>query len=121
VVKQIISRVTAAEHPVGFLADALQRSMSCGHRLYSSLARYAGDRDAESELRAESGQVRCFNPVFYVIDTVIPLVSLDQRDTWYPDTSTHAVMQWWLDIATILARLLSSIFVLALAVLACSA
>ncbi len=69
------------------------------------------------------GQVRCFNPVFYAIDTVIPLVSLDQRDTWYPDTSTQAgvVMQWWLDIATILGWLLSSIFVLALAGLARSA
>lgn len=69
------------------------------------------------------GQVRCFNPVFYAIDTVIPLVSLDQRDTRYPDTSTRAgvVMQWWLDIATILGWLLSSIFVLALAGLARSA
>jgi len=66
------------------------------------------------------GQVRCFNPVFYAIDTVIPLVSLDQRATWYPDTSTHAgvIMQWWLDIATILGWLLSSVFVLSLAALA---
>jgi hypothetical protein len=69
------------------------------------------------------GQVRCFNPVFYAIDTVVPLVSLDQRDTWYPDTSTPAgvIMQWWLDLATILGWLLSSIFVLALAGLARSA
>ena len=66
------------------------------------------------------GQVRCFNPVLYAIDTVIPLVSLDQRSTWYPDTGTTAgiVMQWWLNGATILGWLLSSIFVLALANLA---
>ena len=63
------------------------------------------------------GQVRCFNPVFYAIDTVIPLVSLDQRATWYPDPSTGGgtIMQWWLNIATILGWLLSSIFVLSLA------
>ncbi len=66
------------------------------------------------------GQVRCFNPVFYAIDTVIPLVSLDQRTTWYPDPSTHdgTIMQWWLNVATILGWLLSSIFVLSLASLA---
>lgn len=63
------------------------------------------------------GQVRCFNPVFYAIDTVIPLVSLDQRATWYPDPATRGgtLLQWWLNIATILGWLLSSIFVLSLA------
>jgi hypothetical protein len=67
-----------------------------------------------------NGEVRCFNPVFYAIDTVIPLISLDQRDTWYPDpaTRTGAIMQWWLNVATILGWLLSSIFVLSLAGLA---
>lgn len=66
------------------------------------------------------GQVRCFNPVFYAIDTVIPLVSLDQRATWYPDPSTTSgtIMQWWLSIATILGWLFSSVFVLSLASLA---
>jgi len=66
------------------------------------------------------GEVRCFNPVLYAIDTVIPIISLDQRSTWYPDTSTldGTAMQWWLDIATILGWLLSSVFVLALAGLA---
>jgi hypothetical protein len=64
------------------------------------------------------GQVRCFNPVFYAIDTVIPLISLDQRDTWYPDPSAGdggVLMEWWLNLATILGWLLSSVFVLALA------
>jgi len=66
------------------------------------------------------GQVRCFNAVLYAVDTVIPLVSLDQRATWYPDA--HApygtLMQWWLNAATVLGWLLSSVFVLALAGLA---
>lgn len=69
------------------------------------------------------GEVRCFNAVLYAIDTVVPLVSLDQRSTWYPDS--HApdgtFMQWWLNAATVLGWLLSSIFVLALAGLARSA
>lgn len=66
------------------------------------------------------GQVRCFNSAFYAIDTVIPLISLDQRTTWYPDPSAHygSVMQWWLNIATILGWVLSSVFVLSLASLA---
>jgi hypothetical protein len=67
-----------------------------------------------------NGQVRCFNAVLYAIDTVVPLVSLDQRSTWYPDA--HApdgtFMQWWLNAATMLGWLLSSIFVLSLAGLA---
>ena len=55
--------------------------------------------------------------MLYAIDTVIPLVALDQRTTWYPDV--HApdgtFMQWWLNAATVLGWLLSSIFVLSLA------
>jgi len=67
-----------------------------------------------------NGQVRCFNPVLYAFDTVIPLVSLDQRSTWYPDAHAPGgtFMQWWLNAATVLGWLLSSIFVLALASLA---
>jgi hypothetical protein len=78
---------------------------------------------ASSRMPADAcgdGQVRCFNPILYAIDTVIPLVSLDQRSTWYPDTSTQdgVLMQWWLNAATILGWLLSSILVLSLAGLA---
>ena len=67
-----------------------------------------------------NGQVRCFSPVLYAIDTVIPLVSLDQRSTWYPDPHVRdgALMQGWLNAATLLGWLLSSIFVLSLARLA---
>jgi hypothetical protein len=69
------------------------------------------------------GQVRCFSPVLYAIDTVIPLVSLDQRATWYPDPNAQdgAFMQWWLNAATLLGWLLSSIFVLSLTRLSRSA
>lgn len=64
-----------------------------------------------------NGEVRCFNPVFYAIDTVIPLVTLDQRATWYPDPHIRygTFMEWLLNIATMLGWLLSSVFVLSLA------
>jgi uncharacterized protein YjbI with pentapeptide repeats len=63
------------------------------------------------------GEVRCFSPVLYAIDTVIPLISLDQRATWYPDphVGDGELMLWWLNLATLLGWLLSSIFVLSLA------
>ena len=63
-----------------------------------------------------NGEVRCFNPVFYAIDTVIPLISLDQRATWYPDVHVPGgeLILWWLNLATLLGWLLSSIFVLSL-------
>ncbi len=52
--------------------------------------------------------------MLYAIDTVVPLISLDQRSTWYPDphVSGGEVMLWWLNLATLLGWLLSSIFVL---------
>lgn len=62
------------------------------------------------------GDIRCLNPALYAVDTVVPLISLDQRATWYPDPRLHygEFMVWWLDLATILGWLLSSVFVLSL-------
>ena len=62
------------------------------------------------------GEVRCFGPVLYAIDTVVPLISLDQRSTWYPDPHVPGgrLMLWWLNLATLLGWVLSSIFVLSL-------
>jgi hypothetical protein len=63
------------------------------------------------------GEVRCFSPVLYTIDTVVPLISLDQRSTWYPDPHAPGgeIVLLWLNIATLLGWMLSSIFVLSLA------
>jgi hypothetical protein len=63
------------------------------------------------------GEVRCFSPVLYTIDTVVPLISLDQRATWYPDPHAPGgeLLLLWLNIATLLGWLLSSFFVLSLA------
>lgn len=67
-----------------------------------------------------NGQIRCFSSFLYAIDTVIPLISLDQRSTWYPDPQLPdgTLMEWGLNLATMLGWLLSSIFVLSLARLA---
>jgi len=64
-----------------------------------------------------NGAVRCFSPVLYAVDTVVPLISLDQRSTWYPDpdVSGGQLMLWWLNLATLLGWLLSSIFLVSLA------
>jgi hypothetical protein len=60
------------------------------------------------------GQVRCFNPVFYAVDTVVPLVTLGQRSTWYPNRAGPwgTVVDTWLNVATLLGWVLSSIFLL---------
>ncbi len=66
------------------------------------------------------GEVRCFNSFLYAFDTVIPLISLGQRSTWYPDADVPygTFVQWWLYVASVLGWLLSSVFVLSLAALA---
>jgi hypothetical protein len=89
------------------------------------LATPAGPAASRSEARSSTaradacgnGEVRCFSPVLYAIDTVIPLISLDQRSTWYPDPHVRGgeLMLWWLNLATLLGWLLSSIFALSLA------
>jgi hypothetical protein len=100
-------------------ARAAMRAATASGAVYTTagpLDRLPGARTAP----CGDGEVRCFNPVLYAIDTVVPIISLDQRSTWYPDTSAPGgtAMQWWLDIATILGWLLSSVFVLALTGLA---
>jgi hypothetical protein len=81
------------------------------------------DAGRHSHRRGDScgnGQIRCFSFVLYAIDTVVPLISLDQRSTWYPDPHLRygTLMEWVLNLATLLGWLLSSIFVLSLARLA---
>jgi hypothetical protein len=76
--------------------------------------------NVHGSLRADAcgdGQVRCFSPVLHAIDTVIPLITLDQRSTWYPDQHEPGgeFVLWWLNLATLLDWLLSSIFILSLA------
>ena len=60
------------------------------------------------------GQVRCFNPVSFAVETVLPLVSLGQRDTWYPNEETvrGQRLTTLLNLCSLLGWLLSSVFLL---------
>ncbi|MEV6864910.1 hypothetical protein AB0M44_28370 [Streptosporangium subroseum] len=66
------------------------------------------------------GQVRCFDPLFYTVDTVVPLISLGQRATWYPETRSPAgaTVSALLNVAGLLGWLLSTVVVLSFARLA---
>ncbi|WP_440104478.1 hypothetical protein [Streptosporangium sp. H16] len=66
------------------------------------------------------GQVRCFDPLFYTVDTVVPLISLGQRATWYPETRSRAgaLTSALLNVAGLLGWLLSTVVVLSFARLA---
>jgi hypothetical protein len=88
-----------------------------GLLITSAGAQAPGPRGRSAEDSCGDGEVRCFSPVLYAIDTVVPLISLDQRATWYPDPHVPdgEAMLWWLNLATLLGWLLSSIFVLSLA------
>jgi hypothetical protein len=101
-------------------SQATLRATNGSGAVYSTSGLLVGSVPADGLARLDScgdGEVRCFSPVLYAIDTVVPLISLDQRSTWYPDP--HVVvgrlMLWWLNLATLLGWLLSSIFVLSLA------
>jgi hypothetical protein len=76
---------------------------------FSDIARNQPHRDACGE-----GQVRCFNSLFYAIDTVVPLVTLGQRSTWYanPNAPSGPILEWWLNTAALIGWLLTSIFLL---------
>lgn len=100
----------------------LRASDAAGHVYTTSgLLQKAGRTPATSATdQCGNGQIRCFSSFLYAIDTVIPLISLDQRSTWYPDSHLPdgTLMEWLLNLATMLGWLLSSIFVLSLARLA---
>ncbi len=63
------------------------------------------------------GQVRCFDPVLFAVDTVVPLVNLDQRTVWYvdPHTVTGRLVGYLLGAANLLGWVLSTTLVLSLA------
>lgn len=62
------------------------------------------------------GKVRCFNPLLYAIDTVIPIVDLKQRSAWSPSVDAGGrLLLLWLNGATIAGWAISSLLVVGLA------
>ncbi|MEU4238569.1 hypothetical protein [Actinoplanes sp. NPDC026619] len=70
-------------------------------------------QDEGADGRCGDGKVRCLNPFFYAVDTVVPLIDLHQRATWYPDSERHgALLEWLLNLCTILGWVASTVFAL---------
>ncbi|HWS37513.1 MAG TPA: hypothetical protein VN408_32880 [Actinoplanes sp.] len=58
-----------------------------------------------------NGKVRCLSPFFYAVDTVVPLIDLHQRSTWYPVAERNGVLlEWLLNLCTILGWIASTVF-----------
>ena len=60
------------------------------------------------------GKVRCYQPVLLAVDTVVPIIDLGQRSTWYPSHHDGAgwLYEWGLNLATIVGWILSTVFAL---------
>ncbi|HEV7827082.1 MAG TPA: hypothetical protein VGP02_19500 [Mycobacteriales bacterium] len=59
------------------------------------------------------GRVRCFQPVLYALDTVVPIIDLKQRSTWYPSRDRGGTpMEWFLNACTMLGWAASTVFAL---------
>ncbi|MFD0523683.1 hypothetical protein [Paractinoplanes durhamensis] len=59
------------------------------------------------------GKVRCLNPFFFAVDTVVPLIDLHQRSTWYPVSERHGpLLAWLLNLCTMLGWVASTVFAL---------
>ena len=70
---------------------------------------------AATESRCGNGAVRCLEPVLYAVDTVVPIIDLKQRATWYPATDAGgAWLEWWLNACTILGWIASTVFAVSL-------
>jgi hypothetical protein len=62
------------------------------------------------------GKVRCFNPLLYAIDTVVPIVDLKQRTVWLPSIDAGGrLMLYWPNAATLAGWAISSQLVVGLA------
>jgi len=62
------------------------------------------------------GHVRCFEPLVYAVDTVVPIIDLNQRTTWYvAQTLIGRQISYSLYFCTVAGWFLSTVFVFSLA------
>ncbi|MGF1596169.1 MAG: hypothetical protein ACFCVK_04445 [Acidimicrobiales bacterium] len=94
--------------------DAMRAAGASG-TIYSPDGPVANQTAGDDEPAARCGaDVTCFRPFVYAVETVVPLLELDQRATWHVDSSsrTGSLLHTWLTVATISGWTLSSVFVL---------
>ncbi len=110
----LIVAVSLTLHPTGW--QHLMRAADPAGTVFTP----TGAATATVHGRCGQGSVRCFNPVLYAVDTVVPIINLDQRATWHPNAETPegTYLEWWLSLCTILGWAASTIFALSLARLA---
>ena len=99
-------------------ATETMRAVDENNRLFNPAGEIAVDGPASAGVvdACGDGRIRCFSPLFYAIDTVVPLVDLHQRSTWHPDrNATHGRWyEWGLNAAVLLGWVTSSVLVLGL-------
>lgn len=81
------------------------------------LTNESGEEEFISVRDCDGGRVRCFHALAYAVDTVVPLIDLHQRSTWYPDRSAPwgRTYERLLYAAVLLGWMASSTFVFGLA------
>lgn len=94
-------------------AGQVMRATDGNGRVFSPTSTTTAKVEAD---RCGGGAVICFNPAYYAIDTVVPLIGLGQRSTWHPDENTipGPWLALWLNAATLVGWLLTTLFALAL-------
>jgi hypothetical protein len=60
------------------------------------------------------GSVRCLEPFLYAVDTVVPLIDLGQRTSWYPSGPEGRWVSAVLNVCTILGWFASTVFALSI-------
>jgi hypothetical protein len=92
-------------------AEEVMRATGASDVVYSPSGPLTGsDRSDETC----GGDVRCFQPAIYAVETVVPLIDLGQRGTWHVDSTARfgPLYELWLTFATVAGWTLSSVFVL---------
>jgi hypothetical protein len=107
----LIAAVSIVLLPKG--GHASMRAVDPDGVVYSPSGIVAAADDPTSTGSCGQGKVRCFNPLLYAVDTVIPIVDLKQRTTWYPARDAGGGwLEWLLSAGTILGWVTSTVFAL---------
>lgn len=106
----LLVAVTAGALALPAATTAMRATGASGH-VYAPDGRVDGTPEDDT---CGDGKVRCYQPLLLAVDTVVPIIDLGQRSTWYPSTRDGAgwAYEAWLNLATIVGWLLSTIFAL---------